>query len=129
MVLLDTHTLLWIFGDNENLSEKAIHALDTQERCVSIASLWEIAIKKNLTDPKRRLYLEMSVLEIADECARQGIEILPITPADCERIGSLPHIHEDPFDRVIMAQALERGVPLVTRDEHIWKYDSIKKIW
>ena len=52
MVLLDTHTLLWLFGDSENLTARVVEALNNQERFISVASLWEIAIKKGLADPK-----------------------------------------------------------------------------
>lgn len=129
MVLLDTHTLIWLLGDHENLSENAIQAFNSDERCVSIASFWEIAIKSSLQDAKRRLVLEASILDIADECRNNDIQILPITPEDCFRVALLPHIHSDPFDRLIVAQALERGIPLITKDERIWKYDQLKKIW
>ena len=129
MVLLDTHVLLWLLGDSENLSPAAIAALDEQDRCVSIASLWEIAIKKSLADPKRRLYLDMSITDIAEECNRQGIRLIMLSPNDCERVGQLPHLHEDPFDRIIIAQALERNLSLITRDERIWRYDCIGTIW
>lgn len=129
MVLLDTHTLLWLFGDSENLSARAREAMDSQERCISIASLWEIAIKKSLADPKRRLYLDLSVSRIAEECEREGIQILAITPADCERVEQLPHIHEDPFDRIILSQAMGRGLALVTRDERMWKNAGVETVW
>ncbi len=55
MVLLDTHALIWLLSDHENLSEKAFHAIDRDDRCVSIASFWEIAIKSSLQDTRRRL--------------------------------------------------------------------------
>ena len=127
--MLDTHVLLWLLGDSENLSPAVRAALDEQDRCVSIASLWEIAIKKSLADPKRRLYLDMSITDIAEECNRQGIRLIMLSPNDCERVGQLPHLHEDPFDRIIIAQALERNLSLITRDERIWRYDCIGTIW
>jgi len=129
MVLLDTHTLLWLFGDSENLTARVVGAINTQERFISVVSLWEIAIKKGLADPKRKLNIKMSILEIAKECDRQGIGILPITPADCNRIEGLPHLHEDPFDRIIISQAMERGLVLLTKDERIWQYDNVETLW
>lgn len=129
MVLVDTHILLWIFSDSERLTEQAKRALDEQNACVSIASLWEIAIKSSLKREEKRLVLEETIQEIAELCVEQGIDIIPITPDDCERIRTLPHHHEDPFDRIIMAQAIVRGIPLITKDENIWKYDEVKKIW
>ena len=129
MVLLDTHTLLWFLGDSEYLSSRAMDALNGSRRFVSVVSLWEIAVKKSLVDPKRRLYIEMSIKDIADECVRQGIEILAISPDDCDRLEHLPHLHEDPFDRLLIAQAMERGLALITKDEKIWRYTGIKTIW
>ena len=129
MVLLDTHTLLWLFGDSENLSARVVEALNTQERFISVASLWEIAIKKGLADPKRKLHIDMSLTELANECDRQGINILNITPADCDRVEHLPHLHEDPFDRLIISQALERKLVLLTKDEKIWQYKNVETVW
>ena len=57
------------------------------------------------------------------------MDIIPISQSDCQRIRTLPHHHEDPFDRLIMAQAIERGIPLITKDENIWKYKEVEKIW
>ena len=121
--------MLWFLGDSEYLSSRAMDALNGSRRFVSVASLWEIAVKKSLVDPKRRLYIEMSIKDIADECVRQGIEILAITPADCDRLERLPHLQEDPFDRLLIAQAMERGLALITKDEKIWRYTDIKTIW
>ena len=122
MLLLDTHVLLWIFSDSGKLSETARNAIEENDLCVSIASLWEISIKSSLKKKEKRLNLDKSIAEIADMCEVQGIDILPITMEACERIRRLPHEHEDPFDRMIMAQAILGGMILVTKDENIWKY-------
>ena len=71
----------------------------------------------------------MSIDDIVMNCEDQGIEILPITPQDCARVMTLPHVHEDPFDRIIVAQAMERGLPLVTKDENIAEYKGVEVIW
>ena len=129
MVLLDTHTLLWMFDDVNQLSEQAMETLRKEELCVSIASFWEIAIKASLPAEKRRLNMKVSLRTIADICRKNQIEILALTPNDCERLMLLPHVHDDPFDRMIIAQAMERGIPLVTRDQRIWQYEDVEKIW
>lgn len=129
MLLLDTHVLLWIFSDSGKLSETARSAIETNDLCVSIASLWEIGIKSSLKKEEKRLNLHKSFAEIAGMCESQGIDILPITVEACERIRSLPHVHEDPFDRMIMAQAILEGMTLVTKDENIWKYSEVDKLW
>lgn len=129
MVMIDTHILLWIFSDSERLTASARAAIDENDVCVSIASLWEMAIKASLKNADKRLELEDSIQSIADTCAAQGIDIIPITPDDCQRVRTLPHHHEDPFDRIIMAQAIERDIPLITKDENIGKYDEVTTIW
>ena len=129
MVLLDTHTLLWMFDDVKQLSEQAMETLRKEELCVSIASFWEMAIKASLPVEKRRLNMKVSIRTLADICRKNQIEILALTPNDCERLMQLPHVHDDPFDRIIIAQAMERGIPLVTRDQRIWQYEDVEKIW
>ena len=73
--------------------------------------------------------LKVSLSSLADLCKKNQIDILALTPNDCERLMSLPHIHDDPFDRIIIAQAMERGLPLVTRDQKIWQYADVEKVW
>ena len=67
--------------------------------------------------------------ELEEQCRKSEIGILPISTADCKRASVLEHIHDDPFDRIIIAQAMERGMPLVTRDQKIWQYAAVEKIW
>ena len=74
--------------------------------------------------------LRDSIVEIAARCEAMGVEILPITPEHCQRLQTLPNYHRDPFDRIIMAQSLTEGFPLVTKDDNIWNgYDEVEKIW
>ena len=129
MIMLDTHILLWILSDRDQLSEKARNIIDRERRCISIVSFWEISIKMSLKDPKRRLVLGMTLDELEKLCAKSEIDILPITTGDCKRTSDLEHIHDDPFDRMIIAQAMEREIPLVTRDQRIWQYENVEKIW
>ena len=103
-------------------------AIVSNELCISIASIWEIAIKASLLRDERRLKMKGTVNEFVSQCESMGIELLPITTQDCQRVMSLPHIHEDPFDRMILAQSLNRGIPLVTKDENLWKYDEAKLV-
>ena len=129
MVLLDTHILLWILSDSKKLSGEAKHVLTANDCCISIVSLWELAIKASLAKDKKRIILPQSIEMIVETCEDQGIEILPIIPEDCARVMTLPHIHEDPFDRIIIAQAMVRGLPLVTKDENIAQYDGVEVVW
>ncbi len=125
MVLLDTHTLIWFMFDDSKLSETALQTIKTEDKVfVSIASLWELSIKQSLG----KIDLAYSVKEIADKCNDANIIILPIEPNHLDSIKTLPDIHKDPFDRLLIAQATAEGMALVTKDTIIPNYD-IKTIW
>ena len=124
-ILLDTCALIWSLFESDRLSPAVRAAIAGNSRAVSIASLWEISIKVSLG----KLELSKTIIEIADLCERYRIEILPIIPEDCELIQSLPFIHKDPFDRIIIAQSIRLGAPIITDDRRIWQYDSAEKIW
>lgn len=123
IVLLDTHALIWALEDSPRLSAAARAAIvDRDNRVlVSAASGWEIAIKRALG----RLDTPDD-LEAAIDGA--GFTKRPITFADARRIESLPAHHKDPFDRMLVAQALEDGVPLVSCDPLIARY-QVQLIW
>ena len=125
MVLIDTHALIWALYEPSFLTPAAKEAIMKNDCVVSIASLWEMSIKI----AKGQLILKDTIVEIANRCLHMGVDILPILPEDCQRIQNLPDIHKDPFDRIIIAQALVRDIPLVTKDEYIWQYNSVEKIW
>ena len=121
--LLDTHTAIWaLMGSDEKLSAKAkdIIADRTVELSVSIASAWEIAIKISkggkITDVN-------SVAVFIDKLCENGVKILGITAEEVKTIESLPFIHNDPFDRAIIATAKNKGLTVVSVDENICKYD------
>jgi PIN domain nuclease of toxin-antitoxin system len=114
-LLLDTHPFIWFLnGDNQlKLHLKSIIS-DTSNRCfVSIASLWEIALKSKLG----KLELKGEFNRIADFLADNDIELLPITFEHLQRLMQLDFHHRDPFDRIIIAQALTEGLPIATKDE------------
>src|SRR5688572_15540017 len=107
IVLLDTHTLLWALEDSDQLSATARGVLEDAGNVVlaSVVSGWEIAIKQAM----RRLEAPDD-LEGAIEAA--GLTKRQITFADARRLRTLPLHHRDPFDRMLVAQALEDGVPI-----------------
>jgi len=116
--LLDTHTLLWWLDNPEKLTQAARNAISDADHdvYVSAAAGWEIGIKQalgNLTAPD-------SLLEVVRD---SGIEVLPITFEHGLSVKDLPPHHQDPFDRVMVAQAAAEGLVLVTRDTYIHKYD------
>jgi PIN domain nuclease of toxin-antitoxin system len=91
---------------------------------VSIASLWEIAIKSSIG----KLEIKNSLEEIAEICLENKIELLAINPLHLDQIKNLPRIHGDPFDRLIISQALAENLIIVTKDSIIPKYD-VKTVW
>ena len=125
IILLDTHALLWFLNDDEKLPPeiRGIIEGDTQV-FVSIASFWEIAIKNSIG----KLPLKCTVTEMLAFCKQLDMHVLQIEPAHLERLKSLPQIHGDPFDRLLICQAQEESLTLVTRDENIPKYD-VKTLW
>ncbi len=124
--LLDTHTLIWFIGGNKELSQVArqsIEAIDATN-FVSIASLWEIAIKISLG----KLELKTPFNQINRQILENGFEILPITFDDTLTVSALPFHHRDPFDRIIIVQAITNGLTIISKDEHFSSYDA-KVIW
>jgi len=116
-LLLDTHAALWWLSDPEKLTAEARLAIASIENEVylSSASLWEIHLKAG----KGKLNVPPSLIEALSE---QEIDELKITWKHTERTRTLPLIHLDPFDRLLIAQALEEGLTLVTRDGLIQQY-------
>lgn len=116
-LLLDTHALLWWLSDDPSLSRKARAAIGkgTSDVFVSAVSVWEIAIKRSIG----KLATPDDLLE---QIERHRFESLPITPADAWTAGSLPAHHNDPFDRLLVAQALSADLTIVTRDRRLGRY-------
>lgn len=116
-LLLDTHVLLWWLNDSPELSDGLKDQIDTElEVYVSPASLWELSIKQ----AAGKLKLPD---DLADWIGRSGLSELPIRLPHADLAGRLPQIHRDPFDRVLIAQALTEKLTLVTRDGVIHRYD------
>ena len=128
-LLLDTHALIWWITDDPQLGRAARAAIADPAHAVlvSAASAWEIATKHRLG----RLP-EVQAVGLADDIrsavAAEGFEALPITLADAERAGRLPEPVRDPFDRMLIAQALEHDLGLVSVEEPFDAY-GITRIW
>ena len=126
-LLLDTHTFLWADMEPERLSEQARVVLsDPQnQRWLSSASLWEIQIKVMLG----KLTLRVPLPEFVREAeSRRSISMLPIRPQDVFEVSLLPSIHNDPFDRLIVAVAPVENATIISADPQIKKY-PVPVIW
>lgn len=125
-ILLDTHVLLWVMTQ-QNLSTAATTAfLDTQNQLyLSVVSYWEICIKVSLG----KLTLAPNWIDLVDEVmAVNGIQWLAIDKAHCQRLLVLPHLHGDPFDRLLIAQVLTEGMVIMSADAKIRQY-PIAAVW
>lgn len=126
-LLLDTCTFLWIVGGDAALSARAREAFVDPESEVflSAASAWEIAVKHRLG--KLPLPTPPEVFVPAQRAAH-GIEALAVDEEAALHVGKLPDIHRDPFDRMLIAQAIVGGLVLVTPDGPIWQYPA-RTLW
>ncbi len=124
--LLDTHTLIWFINGDKQLSKKAQKAIELNgaENFVSIASLWEMAIKVSL----KRLDLKASFVQVGEQILQNNFQILPISLQDIVTLSSLPFHHRDPFDRMIIAQSLTNTLVLLSKDIVFDEYE-VEKIW
>ena len=126
-VLVDTHVFLWWVEGDRALPPKARAALtDPGNEClVSLVSAWELAIKAGLGKLRLALPVERYVVE---HIAANGFRLLNIQMAHVGRIETLARHHGDPFDRLLVAQALVEKLPIVTADPIFRKY-GVKRIW
>jgi PIN domain nuclease of toxin-antitoxin system len=117
-LLLDTHAVLWLLSDPDQLSAGARTALvDPAARVgASIATLWEIAIKHGLGR------LDQPPAVVAAGLDEAGVDLVGLDLADVVALGTLASHHRDPFDRILVAQALAGGWTLVTRDRMLRRY-------
>lgn len=122
--LLDTHAILWYIDAAQELPLELRDLMDASECFYSVASLWEIAIKQGLG----RLNRDITVSEYDRICRQAGFRSLPILPPHLDRIRALPEIHRDPFDRILVAQAQEEQLVLITHDRTIPQY-PVETFW
>ncbi len=114
-LLVDTHTLLWYHSGDKRLSERARRTLDNHDstRVLSAATIWELSIKSS----RGRLELPSAPEQYVETKIAQGYEVWPITWLHAVAVARLPWHHRDPFDRMLIAQALEHGLTIVTVDD------------
>ena len=126
-VLVDTHTFLWALLKDHRLSATAKQVLTSKEHELyfSLVSLWEIAVKMKIGKLNT---VGSSVTYIRDEMAEYGMELLPIRYEHILELERLPLHHSEPFDRLLIAQAIAESLPILTHDEKFPLY-PVKLIW
>lgn len=124
--LLDTHTLIWYINGDPELSQNARTAIeaDSTINFVSIASLWEMAIKISLG----KLELKTPFNQISRQIEENGFEILPITFDGTLTVSTLPFHHRDPFDRIIIVQSFNNRLTVISKDKNFDLYKA-KVLW
>lgn len=126
-LLLDTHAFIWWTSDPSRLSKRALAFCEDPENqlVLSVVSLWEMQIKAQMG----KLVLRGSLSEIIEaQQQRNQVEIIPITLDHVLALDSLPPLHGDPFDRLLIAQARIEGASVLTKDEMIPRY-SVDVVW
>ena len=126
-LLLDTHTFIWYVTDNPRLSAhvKLLIENENNEKLVSIASIWEMAIKHSIG----RLNFSLPFMEfVGRQLTVSNIELLEINLQHIEVVASLPLHHRDPFDRLIIAQSMAEQIPILSVDAIFDAY-AIARVW
>ncbi len=125
-VILDTHTFLWVLSDSPELSQtvREIVSDSRVEKVLSLASVWEMAIKRGLG----KLVLPTSLETLIGKARSAGLILAPLELAHVLGVEALPSYHRDPFDRLLISQSLAEGTPLVSRDRAFDAY-GVRRIW
>ncbi len=124
--LLDTHTFLWFINGDSELSQSSKVIIEDPDnlKYISIATFWEIAIKININ----KLKIEMPFQELEWHVSKNDFHLLPITFLHTNQLITLPIFHRDPFDRIIIAQAICDSLIVLTRDNN-FKHYKLPIIW
>jgi PIN domain nuclease of toxin-antitoxin system len=122
-LLIDSHAIVWWMTDDPRLSSVARQMLGSSQhqRFLSLASLWKLSLK---VAAGRLQGIGSTIDNLRQASAKQAIQILPITYEHIVRVESLPLHHADPFDRLLVAQALEEGLTIVTADRALSRYPA-----
>ncbi|MBN8822602.1 MULTISPECIES: type II toxin-antitoxin system VapC family toxin [unclassified Spirosoma] len=125
-LLLDTHTLLWFYSGDESLPDSLRRIISNPDNLcfISIASLWEITIKMGIG----KLEIDSPITELFSFLDRNRFWVMPIELEHLVQLQGLPYHHKDPFDRLIIAQALSENISIATRDSVFSTY-GLRIIW
>lgn len=125
-LLLDTHTLIWFSESAPQLSAKALEEIESPSNVsfISMATFWELAIKFSIG----KLQLAKPLYVIMAEVQSNGFLLLPIAPSHILQVETLPFLHRDPFDRMLVAQALSEDITLISNETLFDQY-GVKRLW
>ncbi len=128
-ILLDTHAFIWLMAEPQKLSKRGLEACQDESNMIllSVASIWEILIKHQ----RGKLEIDLPLEQIVREQTEPGsLCLLPIQAEHVLSLSKLPTHHHDPFDRILMAQALYESAYLLSTDRLIQEYASqVKLFW
>ena len=121
-LLLDTHTFIFFINGSKRLSQKAKQAIinPSNSKFVSIVSIWEMAIKVGLD----KLKINYPFREVFNQIEENGFEILPIMFGHTLQVSQLEFHHRDPFDRLLIAQAMSEGMTIISKDDNFHSYKT-----
>jgi len=124
--LIDTHAILWMMFAPQKVPQRAqdIFTDNKLHKFISVASMWEIAIKNRID----KLPLEHGLKQVFEKIDALGVGHIGILPQHIETFNKLPLLHRDPFDGIIIATAIYEDITIITNDEKIQKYD-VKWVW
>lgn len=123
--LLDTHAFLWLATDDPRLSLRARALFIESEDCfLSAASVWEMTIKSSLG----KLILGTTIERLVQGGVDRGVRLLDIASRHALVVEQLPFHHRDPFDRILIAQAMHEDMQLVSRDDQLDRY-AVTRVW
>jgi PIN domain nuclease of toxin-antitoxin system len=124
--IIDTQAFIWYATGDKQLSETALNIIESDTtRYISIASIWEMAIKNSIGKLEFQIPFEDL---ISNQLTINGYEILPINLHHIFQLAKLPLFHKDPFDRILIAQAVTENIPIVSIDPYFKSY-PLTVIW
>ena len=124
-ILLDTHTFIWLSEDDQNLPDSLRETIENTDKVfVSIVSFWEISIKLNIG----KISLRDDFNSIESRFNSTRFILLPISIKDTLQLSQLPMHHKDPFDRILIAQAIHRSLVIASRDTAFDAY-GVDRLW
>ena len=125
-VLLDTHIILWALADSPRLPQRAHQMImdETNQLYFSAASVWEVSIKHSLSSSQ----MPVSGADLIGYLQQAGYVELSVTSIHAAEVEKLPHHHKDPFDRILIAQALSEPMILLTHDRLLGKYGEFVRV-